>query len=81
MSVLQTQSSLPQPPISHLIPFALMQHEDATVEAEKHFGCPSQDWSWTPSGEFDVEELAIYASMGSTSRMTIQGQWDHGEFY
>ena len=66
---------------SSFVPFALLQHEDASVEASKSLGCPDQEWSWKPEGDFKVEELAIYASgNNSTSRTTFQGQVDHGEF-
>lgn len=67
---------------SDFIPFALLQHEDASVEASKSLGCPDQEWSWKPAGDFKESELSIYASgNNSTSRMTWQGQVDHGEFH
>lgn len=63
------------------VPFALLQHEDASIEASKSLGCPDQEWSWKPAGDFKESELSIYASgNSSTSRTTFQGQVDHGEF-
>lgn len=75
MSNLQTRTA------SDMIPFALLQHEDAVVKAEKSLGEPDQEWSWRPQGDFSVENLTIYASNGNTTtRQTFAGQWDSGEF-
>jgi hypothetical protein len=63
------------------LPFALRKHVPAIVQDGQLLGDPAQNWSWKPSGEFDIRDLEIYASGGnSTTRQTGTGQWDHGEF-
>lgn len=67
--------------IAPSLPFALLQHEDASIEAEKSLGNPYQDWSWKPEGLLDPEGFAVYATNGqSTTKQTWAGQWDHGEW-
>ena len=62
------------------LPLALRKHVPATIEGGQLLGDPKQNWAWKPSSDFDTRNLAIYASMGSsTTRQTYGGQWDHGE--
>lgn len=62
--------------------FALRFFEKATVEARDAMGSPDQEWTWTPIGDFNPEQLEIYATNGNTTtRQTVAGQWDSGEYY
>jgi len=69
--------------VSPALPFALQGHATTFVKNEGVLlGDAEQEWSWKPVGDFQTENLAIYASGGnSTTRQTGSGQWDSGEFY
>lgn len=68
------------------LPFALRTYQDAELKTQLEPGDQSpetdtQAWTWTPNSTIDPDQLEIYASGGSTtSRQTMQGRWDHGEY-
>jgi len=65
-----------------LLPFALLNHAPAVVNDTTLLGDPDQEWTWEPVGDLKPEDLRIYATMGNTTtRQTMVGQWDTGEFY
>jgi hypothetical protein len=64
-----------------VLPLALRKHVPAKVQDDQLLGEPEQEWTWIPSGEFDISKLGVYATNGnSTTRQTGVGQLDHGEF-
>jgi hypothetical protein len=63
------------------LPLALRKHVPAFVQDDQLLGDPEQEWTWKPSGDLDMRDLAVYATGGnSTTRQTGAGQWDHGEW-